>query len=168
MKIISTLMCKIFREEKGAIIVLFAFLLPVMLSFVGVGADIGMLYIKRARMLEVGHIIRNARFNETIIFNNSEDPATTFDDLAKYYARLNGIEGTVINSEGVEVDRVSTDYEQTYLTQNRREYTVDIYLRDNYKYTFLRVLGFDSQDFNIAIHGSGWMENSNGVWAPGR
>lgn len=162
------LMHRLTREEKGTIIVLFALLIPVLLAFVGACTDIGMMYIKRARLLEVGHIIRNARFNETIIFNNSEDPAATFDDLVKYYAGLNGIEGTFINSKGVEVDRVSTDYEQTVLTERRREYTVDIYLRDNYKYTFLSIIGFDSQDVNIAIHGSGYQENSNGVWAPGR
>lgn len=168
MKMLSTLMHKFSREEKGTIIVIFALLLPVLLSFVGAGTDIGMLYLKRARLLEVGHIIRNARFNETIVLMNSEDPATTFEDLAKYYAKLNGIEGTFINSQGIEVERVSTHYEQTLLTERRREYTVDIYLRDNYKYTFLSILGFESQDINVTIHGSGYQENSNGVWAPGR
>jgi hypothetical protein len=168
MKKLSTLMRKFSREEKGAIIVMFALLLPVLLTFVGAGTDLGMMYIKRARLLEVGHIIRNARFNETIIFNNSENPATTFDDLAKYYAGLNGIEGTVINSKGVEVDRVSTNYKQTLLTQTRRDYTVDIYLNDNYKYCFLNILGFESKDINVTINGSGYEENSNGVWAPGR
>lgn len=158
MKNIRLLMQKFLKDEKGAIAVLFTGFIVIAMVLLGITVDAGRMYIQRAHLLEIGHIIRDARFNETIYINNSETPAVVFNNIARTYAVMNGLDAS----------KVSTAYRQTELTNTRRAYEVDIFLNDTYQCTFLKLAGLDEEEINVTIRGSAWLENSNRVWAPGR
>ncbi|WP_415537165.1 pilus assembly protein TadG-related protein [Dehalobacter sp. 4CP] len=151
-------MRKRLKNEDGNITILFAVLLIVLFGFTGLVVDIGGMYLNRLHLFEVGQIIRDARFNETLAIDNSENPEATLNDIADTYAVLNGLDES----------QVSVDYYQTKLTETERNYELDINLTDTYDCVFIKIFGIDTQTINVTIHGTSTAAKSPRIWAPGR
>jgi len=155
---IAKTISRLLKEETGSIAVMFTLVFVVLVGFSGLAIDIGSMSLKRLQLLEVGHCIREARFNETLSIDNSEDPEAVLNEIAKNYAVKNGLDA----------DQVNVDYYQTKLTQTERDYELDINLTDTYHCLFLNVYGIESIPITVSIHGTSTATKSPRIWAPGR
>lgn len=147
-------------NESGSILILCVFTFIIVIILTGFVIDLGLMYCMRIRLLEVGHLAREARFNETSYLNDSENPNRAFREI---------IERCVVEN-GIPREQLRTEFKETLREHNRREYKVDIYLCDTYKFTFLKIFGITDYTVNIHIPGSGYvsMPGDIGVWYPGR
>jgi Flp pilus assembly protein TadG len=147
---------KFLTEEQGDILILFALSLVFLVGMVALATDIGLLAIKRAQLMEVGQIVRDARLEQTQLIWDANNPTQTFDQYVREYGIKNGL-----NSGQIE-----TKYEVVDNTATRRESKVTIILHDTYQCTTLRLFGFNQIPINVTINGSAYEYNSNGVWSP--
>lgn len=149
---------KFLKNEKGDILIIFALIFTLFLGFLAFVVDIGMMYLYRARMLEIAHIMRDTRFTKnthiTELIYNSNTPGKYLADMLSDYARKNGFRG-----------KITITFEEDVPTTNKRNYTIKIELEDEYKTTVLRALGINEMNVKITVNGSAWKEGTN-IWYP--
>ncbi|MGM9583512.1 MAG: pilus assembly protein TadG-related protein, partial [Phascolarctobacterium sp.] len=73
--------------QRGAIMVLFAVLLPVLCGFMGFSVDLGLAYVERGKMQDIADAAALAGAAHL----NDEDRDTTIADAVKAYAEANGL-----------------------------------------------------------------------------
>ncbi|CDZ23480.1 putative membrane protein [[Clostridium] cellulosi] len=151
-------MKRYFSEERGNIAVLFAFVFIVLVGMAAMATDIGLLAIKRARLMEIGQIMRDARFEQSQLIWEADDPAQKFDEIVREYGIKNGLRD----------DQIQTEYTTVENSRTRRECKVVMKFTDTYKCTTLRLFGLNEVPIKVTINGSAYEQNSNGVWSPGR
>ena len=149
-------MKKLFKEERGDILILFAFSLIFLVGMVALGTDVGLLAVKRAQLMEVGQIMRDARLEQNELLWNASNPGQAFDQCVREYGIKNGLSSSQIQTTYQTVENTSTD----------RQYNVSIILHDTYHCTTLRLFGFNQIPINVTINGSAYEYNSGGVWSP--
>lgn len=148
---------KRFREERGDILILFALTLVFLVGMVSLATDVGLLAIRRAQLMEVGQIMRDARLEQSELIWNADDPGTVFDQIVREYGLKNGLRS----------DQIQTTYAVVENSSTRRECKVTMIFRDTYSCTTLRLFGFDRIPIVVKIDGSAMSYNSGGVWRPG-
>jgi Flp pilus assembly protein TadG len=155
---VKKLLSNMIVKKKGNIAILSALFFTILIAFTGLAIDIGGMTLKRLHLLEIGHVIRDARFIDTVEIDNSNDPEATLNQLARNYAVKNGLESS----------QVSVDYYQTTLTQTQRNYELDIYLTDSYHCIFMNIFNIGTIPINVTIHGTSTATKTPRIWAPGR
>lgn len=146
------------NNEKGDIILLYGLLFTFMVGFLSVSVDLGMMYIHRMRMLEIGNIMRETRFTKNQATNstflNSYEPGKLYAHVFNEYARKNGFKG-----------KVAVRYNESPPQKHRREYKLDMWLEDTYHTTTLRVIGIKELPIKVHIAGYGFSEQGS-IWYP--
>lgn len=151
-------MKRYFSEERGNIAVLFAFVFIVLVGMAAMATDVGLLAIKRARLMEIGQIMRDARFEQYQMIWEADDPAKKFDEIVREYGIKNGLRN----------DQIKTEYIKVADRWDYRECKVNMIFTDTYKCTTLRLFGLDEVPIKVTITGSAYESNTGGVWSPGR
>lgn len=151
---------KLQQKETGNVIVLFAITLVIVIILIGFAIDFGLLYCKRSYLNEVGQVAREVRFGELPYITNSKDPNAASREV---------MERCIIEN-GIPVDQFRTEFRDTYITNNERRFTIDIYLWDTYEYKFLKLFGIKQQQINVHVVGGGCVSSAHpaGVWHPYR
>ena len=148
---------KRFRGERGDILILFALTLVFLVGMVALATDVGLLAIRRAQLMEVGQIMRDARLEQSEMIWNADNPGAAFDQIVREYGLKNGLRS----------DQIQTTYTVVENSSTRRESKVTMIFRDTYPCTTLRLFGFDRIPIVVKIDGSAMSYNSGGVWSPG-
>lgn len=153
---------RIKKDEKGDILILYALLFVVIMGFLSFAVDLGLMYMHRMRMYEIGNVMRQTRFTKNqytnLTFLNSENPGERYANIFNEYARKNGFKGSI---------RVRYDEKHPYYNNwKKREYKIDMWLEDVYETTTLRALNINSVPIKVHIAGYGHSEQSGTIWAP--
>ncbi|MBE6829895.1 MAG: hypothetical protein E7519_06765 [Ruminococcaceae bacterium] len=143
-------------EERGDILILFALTLVFLVGMVALSTDVGLLAVRRAHLMEVGQVMRDARLEQSEMIWNANDPGATFDQFVRDYGIKNGLRS----------DQIKTTYKVVENSANRRECAVTMTLHDTYECTTLRLFGFDQVPITVKIDGSAYKYDNNGVWGP--
>lgn len=146
-----------FKQENGNIIILFAGTLIVLIFFLGLSLDIGMICLQRNSMQNLCQLLREDRFTcqDTIRF--AENPGLASYELVYNTMNDNNFDGTV---------KVYF-YEKTP-QNNYREYLVRTELSQEYSFAFARVLGFTTTTITVSLDGgeSYGEGGADVVWRP--
>lgn len=147
-------MKKILKNEKGDIIVLSAFLFVILIGFLALIIDVGMMFAYRGKMYEIANVMRDTRFTKNITIGDvtmsSTNPGEYFAGMLSSYARKNGFKG-----------EIKIIYKEKMPKQNKREYKITIILKDKYRPKFLSLFGYKEMEVGIKLDGSGHSERSN-------
>ena len=153
---------KISNSEKGDLMIMFAFMFTILVIFLSFAVDLGMMYMQRLKMYEIGHIMRETRFTKnqhiTEVYMNSEYPGEKFAQNFVDYARKNGFKGGI-----------TVTYREAHpssIPANRRDYKIDMLLEEKYKTTALGVIGIKEVPISVKIEGSGTREYGYEIWRP--
>lgn len=147
---------KFFREEKGDILILFALTLVFLVGMVALATDVGLLAVKRAHLMEVGQIMRDARLEQSELIWNADRPDVAFDQIVREYGEKNGLRD----------DQIQTIYTVVENTSTARACKVTMIFHDTYSCTTLRLFGFDQIPITVKIDGSAMKSSGGGVWSP--
>jgi hypothetical protein len=152
------------NEERGDILVLTAAMFTVFMLFLSVATDLAMAYNKRAKMYEIGHVMRQTRFTkdqDTLSrFMNVEEPGKEYAKGFNEYARKNGFKG-----------KITVTYNETHpqaFGYSKRQFTIDMKLEDVYETMILRVVNINELPITVVIRGSGhkWHGGKSKIWYP--
>ena len=150
------------KNERGDVLILFALLFTVMVLFLAFAVDLGMMYTRRLKMYEMGHIMRETRFTKnqdtTGVFLNSENPGKEYADNFNEYARKNGFKG-----------EITVEYNETHpsnFNYKKRQYTINMRLKEVYKPKILGLINIKEVPIVVEIKGSGFKEYGGTVWYP--
>lgn len=149
-------MKKFFRGERGDILVLFALTLVFLVGMVALATDVGLLAVKRAHLMEVGQIMRDARLEQSELVWDAQDPAAAFDNIVREYGEKNGLRD----------DQIETTYTTTQDTSTARACQVTMIFHDTYSCTTLRLFGYNHIPITVKIDGSATKSSGSGVWSP--
>lgn len=144
------------RGEDGNILILSALIFTFLIAFVAIAVDIGIMYTNRTKLLEIGNLMRDARFQQTEFLWNSYNPAYDFDSLVKEYGLKNGLTK----------EQIKTVYRIIENTKTTRRVEVDIELTSIYKCTTLKLFGYNEIVLKEKIEGYGYKVKSPEVWKP--
>ncbi len=120
------------KTEKGNVLVIVALTLPTLVFLIGFCIEVGLLYLEKSNLHEVGMIMADSRYLQMEILADSKTPAPTLDNLMKEYAYKNGLTP----------DQVKTKY-SIVKQGNKKTMTVSIELRKRYEFTFMKIFGYD-------------------------
>lgn len=151
------------REENGGMMVLFACMFSVLILFLSFATDLAMMYGRRARMYEIGHVMRQARFtkdqNTFSLFLNSDNPGREYGRVFNEYARKNGFKG-----------KITVTYDEEHPSKfgyQRREFRLNMKLEEVYDTTTLKIIGIDKVPIVVNIKGYGHKTQGSGpIWYP--
>ncbi len=124
----QNLISKFFKDEEGQVIVILAVAFTVLLGFVGLAVDTGVLYLEHNRLVRAADAAALAGAQEL-----PANPARA-EEMAKEYVGRNGI-----NPEQLSID-ISGD-----------EKTITVSVDKNVNLVFAKVFGYDSREVSTAV-----------------
>ncbi|WP_350343110.1 hypothetical protein PRVXT_002390 [Proteinivorax tanatarense] len=145
--------CK--KNESGDILVLFAGTFILLIVFLGLATDVVLAFNERDKLIEVGNLIRDARFDLSEELWNSYHPEQTMREIAQDIAEQNGLER----------NQVDVIWREVETTHRRRTADITVILTDTYQCTTLRMLGINELPIQVTIPGRQFKER-NRVWSP--
>lgn len=145
------------KAERGNIMVLFALTLIVIIGFIGLSVDVGMLSLKRNSLENMLQVVRNDRFTYQDLIRYSDHPGEEVYHVIHDTLVSNGFDGTV---------KVYF-YEQTPVS-NQRYYQIRTVLSDDFTYYFARVFGMTTTTVSVSLDGGEAVGDgsSDVVWYP--
>lgn len=154
---------KCLRQEKGDMVVLFALSLVILLGFVSLAIDIGMVNVKRAAMMDLCQQMRKARLDAKEYIMNAKDPGLMIYEISNNCARENGFEGDLIVYYMEESDPAAP----TSAWVDRRTYTVRVVLKQKYQFAFAAAFfaGPGSQEITVYLDGGEQKTSGKSEWA---
>lgn len=130
------------RQESGNIIILFAGMLVVLIFFIGLSLDIGMIYLQRNSMQNLCQLIREDRFTYQDTIRYADNPGLASYQIIYDTMADNNFNGTV---------KVYF-YEETPQS-NYRYYRIRTELSKEYSYTFARIFGLTTTTIKVSLDG---------------
>lgn len=121
---------RLFKEERGNMMVLFAGSLIVMIAFIGLSLDVGLLSLQRNSLQNLNQVIREDRFTYQDKIRYAPDPTKAICDITHNTLAKNGFKGTV-----------KIYFYEVEPTPNRREYRIRTVLSEEFSWCFATVLG---------------------------
>lgn len=143
------------KNESGDIIILFAGTLILLIVFLGLSTDVILAFNKRDRLIEIGNLMKDARFDLGEELWNSNYPESTLREITLDIAAKNGL-----NSEQVDVKWIPTRENETL-----RAADVKITLTDKYECTVLKMLGINELPIKVKIDGEQFKSGTR-IWSP--
>lgn len=139
------------ERESGDILVLFAFSLVILLFFVALAIDIGMVNTKKAHMMDLVQQMRQARLDAKDYIMNADDPAMLIYNLSNQCAIENGFTGSV----KVYYQEVTEPVSPTSEWVESRTYKVRVELQQEIQYIFAGALfpGLDNKQITVYLDG---------------
>lgn len=131
-----------FGRENGNILLLFAGALTVIIFFVGISMDFGLIYLKRNALMNLCQLVKEDRFTFQDTIRYSDDPGRESFLIIEDTMRRNNFDGTV---------KVYF-YEQPPAS-NYRYYQIRTQLSEEYSYTFLKIFGADTATVTVYFDG---------------
>lgn len=130
------------KKERGNIMVLFAGSLIIMIAFIGLSLDIGMLSLQRNSLQNLSQVIREDRFTYQDQIRYADDPAKKSYEIIYNTLEKNGFDGTL--------KIYFYEFEQF---SNHREYRIRTVLTQEYSWSFARVLGMSTTTISSTLDG---------------
>ena len=145
------------NREEGNIILLFAGVLVILIAFVGLALDMGMLLVRRNELQNLCDLVRESRFAHQDTIRFADDPGLTSYQVATQAIVNNGFGG-----------ELTFYYREDTPADNRRKYIVRTELTEEFEFSFLKVIGLDAMDIVVRADGGGdYGESTNDVvWRP--
>lgn len=139
------------QQEKGDVIVIFALSLVMLLAFVSLAIDIGMISMKQAAMMDLCQQMRKARLDAKDYIMNADDPARMIYEISNQCAIDNGFRGELKVYYKEDTDPVAP----TSNWVDRRRYKVRVELKQEYQFAFAAAIfaGPDSQKITVYLDG---------------
>ncbi|SHI18913.1 Putative Flp pilus-assembly TadE/G-like [Sporobacter termitidis DSM 10068] len=148
---------RLFGEERGNIMVLFAGTLIVIIGFIGLSLDVGLLLLQRNDLQTLSQVIRQDRFTFQDTIRNADDPGSASFTLIDSTLKENGFDGTL---------KVYF-YEEDPLP-NYRSYRIRTVLSDDCPFYFARVFGLTTTTLSVSLDGGETIgdKGNDVVWHP--
>ncbi len=144
------------KNERGNITILFAFILILLMIFLGLSIDVALAFNKRDKLIEVGNLIRDARFDLSEELWHAYYPESVLREIARDIAVKNNLSP----------NQVDVKWKETTYNTSQRVAQIDIIMTDVYKCTILKLFGVNELPIKVLIPGS-QDKKANVVWRPG-
>lgn len=144
------------KNERGNITILFAFILILLMIFLGLSIDVALAFNKRDKLIEVGNLIRDARFDLSEELWHAYYPESVLREIARDIAVKNNLSP----------NQVDVKWKETTYNTSQRVAQIDIIMTDVYKCTILKLFGVNELPIKVLIPGS-QDKKANVVWRSG-
>lgn len=145
------------KEERGDILVIFAVMFTVLIMIIALSTDVAILYARRARIYEIGNVMRRTRFTKgQEFFMNSDKPGEEYAKAFSDYATKNGFTGKLT---------VTYDETKTQNTYKRRDFDINMEFEEKVETSVLKFIGIKHVPIKVVIKGSGHKDRDN-IWKP--
>ncbi|WP_313073776.1 hypothetical protein [Lacrimispora sp.] len=131
-----------FRRENGNILLLFAGTLTVLIFFVGISMDLGLIYLKRNALMNLCQLVKEDRFTFQDSIRYSNNPGRDSFMMIEDAMKRNHFDGTV-----------KVYFKEVPPESNYRYYRIRTQLSEEYSYTFLRIFGADTTTITVYFDG---------------
>ncbi len=131
-----------FKQERGNMIILFAGTLVVLIFFIGLSLDIGMICLQRNSMQNLCQIVREDRFTYQDTIRYAENPGEASYQIIYDTLKGNGFDGTV-----------KVYFYEKEPESNNRSYRIRTELSEEYAYTFGRIFGKTTDTITVSLDG---------------
>lgn len=143
------------KEERGDILVIFAVMFTVLIMIIALSTDVAILYARRARIYEIGNVMRRTRFTKgQEFFMNSDNPGKEYADAFNDYASKNGFNG-----------ELKVTYNEKTSSYDKREFDINMEFEEKVETSVLKFVGIKEVPIKVVIKGSGHKDRSN-IWKP--
>lgn len=133
---------RFFRGECGNIMVLFAGALVVIIGFVGLSIDVGMLILQRNSLQNMTQVIRGNRFTYQDTIRYAPNPGKASFDMIESTLEANDFDGTV-----------KVYFYEKPPKSNYRCYYIRTELSEDFSYYFARIFGLDTTTITVSLDG---------------
>ena len=150
--------CKyFFKREDGNILVLFASVLTILIFFIGLSLDVGMLFLRRNSMQSLCQMVREDRFTYQDSIRYASNPGLESYQIISDTMAANAFDGTV-----------KVYFYEEPPAANYRYYRIRTELSDEYSFTFARLFGLDTMTLTVFLDGGETYGEglSDVVWYP--
>lgn len=145
------------KEERGDILVIFAVMFTVLIMIIALSTDVAILYARRARIYEIGNVMRRTRFTKgQEFFMNSDNPGKEYAEAFNDYAKKNGFNGEL---------KVTYNEKETSNNYSRREFDINMEFDEKVETSVLKFVGIKEVPIKVVINGSGHKVRNN-IWRP--
>ncbi len=131
-----------FSRENGNILLLFAGTLTILIFFVGISMDLGLIYLKRNALMNLCQIVKEDRFTFQDSIRYSDNPGQDSYVMIEDAMRRNNFDGTV-----------KVYFKEKPPESNYRNYQIRTQLSEEYSYTFLRLFGATTTTITVYFDG---------------
>ena len=143
------------KEERGDILVIFAVMFTVLIMIIALSTDVAILYARRARIYEIGNVMRRTRFTKgQEFFMNSDNPGKEYADAFNDYASKNGFTG-----------ELKVTYNEKTSSYDKREFDINMEFEEKVETSVLKFIGIKEVPIKVVIKGAGHKDKSN-IWKP--
>jgi hypothetical protein len=131
-----------FSRENGNILLLFAGTLTVLIFFVGISMDLGLIYLKRNALMNLCQLVKEDRFTFQDSIRYSDNPGLDSYMMIEEATRRNDFDGTI-----------KVYFKEDIPESNYRYYQIRTQLSEEYSYTFLRLFGATTTTITVYFDG---------------
>ncbi len=131
-----------FKKENGDMIILFAGILVVLIFFIGLSLDVGMIVLHRNSMQNLCQLVREDRFTYQDTIRYADNPGLTSYQIIYDTMMDNDFDGTVKVYFNEEIPKY-----------NYRHYRIRTELSKEYDYTFARIFGLTTTTITVSLDG---------------
>jgi hypothetical protein len=148
---------QLLKAERGNIMVLFAGALIVIIGFIGLSLDIGMLALQRNSLENMLQVIRNDRFTYQDKIRYSLNPGEDVFKVIEKTLADNGFDGTV-----------TVYFYEKEPQSNYRKYDIRTVLSKEFSFNFARIFGLNTTTISVALDGGEEVGDSGNdvIWYP--
>ena len=146
------------EKESGSVLIMFAFLFTFLMIFLALSTDIVMAFNHRDYLNEIGHMMREARFDLNEEIWNSEDPRGTLLEVSREIGRANGLRD----------DQIHVLWEETTNNPMQRNANVSVIIEDTYETSTLSMFGIKKLPIRVVIKGYQFKSLPPESWRPRR
>lgn len=130
------------RQERGNITILFAGMLVVLIFFIGLSLDIGIICLQRNSMQNLCQLIREDRFINQDTIRYADNPG-----LASYQIIYDTMADNHFNGT------VKVYFKEEPPQSNDRDYRIRTELSEEYSFTFARIFGLTTTTVTVSLDG---------------
>lgn len=147
---------KMKKNENGDILVLFSGVIIILIIFLGLSTDVILAYSKKDKLVEIGNLMKDARFDLGEELWNADVPQDKLREISWEIAKRNGLT----------VDQMKIEWTPVKNNPNIREAKTVVTLTDEYECTALKMLGIDKLPIKVVVEGS-QVKYGSMIWSPG-
>jgi hypothetical protein len=133
---------RLFKEERGNIMVLFAGSLIVIIAFIGLSLDVGLLSLERNSLQNLSQVIREDRFTNQDKIRYADNPGLASYNIISETLAENGFDGTV-----------TVYFYEKEPKASHREYYIRTVLSEEFSWNFARVVGMTTTPISVTLDG---------------
>lgn len=140
---------KKFREEDGAFVILFAFLLIALIGFVGMATDLTIMHMRQNELANLCQLVREDRFTYQDSIRYSENPVEECYNIIYQTLKVDNNFAGDIKIYYQEINPANP-YEWD---PSRREYKLLVTVSEEFTFYFLKLFGLNTATLSQSIEG---------------